>query len=82
VTLNRFRQFERLLPAERRVYATVTQVRADGTTMVQTPEGRAFRARGTGIPAGSKAFVLLRAGREPRLDGTAPALPAYQFSNL
>lgn len=80
--LNRYRQFERLIPRERRVYATVTQVRADGTTMVQTPEGRQFRARGDGVPAGSKVFVLLRSGRQPELDGTAPALPLSVFSNL
>ncbi|MFW6024077.1 MAG: hypothetical protein ACOC8P_00480 [Dichotomicrobium sp.] len=80
--MNRFRQFERLLPTERRVYAEVTSVRTDGTSIVQTPEGRVFRARGTGIPAGSKAFVLLPQGKQPRLDGTAPDLPMSEFTNL
>jgi len=79
---NRFRQFQRLLPTERRAYTTVMQVRADGTTIVQTPEGRTFRARGTGIPPGSKAFVFLRSGRQPVLDGTAPDLPLSIFDNL
>ena len=79
---NRFRQFQRLLPVERRVFATVVQIRADGTTIVQTPEGRIFQARGTGIPVGSKAFVFIRSGRPPQLDGTAPDLPLSIFSNL
>lgn len=80
--MNRFRQFQQLLPRERRVYTEVLQVRADGTTIVQTPEGRQLRARGQGIPVGSNAFVFLRSGRPPQLDGTAPSLPLSEFSNL
>ncbi len=80
--MNRFNQFRRLLPAERRIFGTVSQVRADGTTLVSTPEGRAYRAKGTGIPVGSKAFVFVRTGRRPELDGTAPNLPLSQFENL
>ena len=79
---NRFRQFRSLLPRETRVFAEITAVRADGTSQVQTPEGRSFRVRGTGIPVGSKAFVSIRSGRMPELDGTAPDLPLSNFANL
>jgi len=79
---NQYRRFRELLPTERRVYVTVVQVRGDGTTIVQTPEARTFRARGNGIPAGSNAFVKIRSGQQPELDGTAPSLPLSQFVNL
>lgn len=82
MALNRYREFLRLLPRERRAFAEVQQIRADGTSVVQTPEGRIFRVRGTGIPVGSKCFVFLRSGRQPVLDGTAPDLPLSQFDNL
>lgn len=80
--MNRYQQFRRLLPSERRVYGEVMQVRADGTTIVQTPEGRTLRARGGGVPPGNFAFVRIRSGRQPEMDGTAPALPVTQFDNL
>ena len=80
--MNRARQFQRLLPSERRVFAEVMQVRADGTTVVQTPEGRVFRAQGGGVPTGNKAFVRLSGDRRPQMDGPAPDLPLSSFTNL
>ena len=80
--MNRFKQFQRILPREARLFAEVIQVRADNTTIVRTPEGRQFRARGGGIPAGSNAFVFIRSGRQPEIDGTAPDLPLSEFTNL
>ena len=79
---NQYRRFRELLPTERRVFVTVTAVRADGTSIVQTPEGRSFRVRGTGIPVNSKAFVKIRSGQPPELDGPAPDLPLSVFVNL
>ena len=80
--MNRFKEFQRLLPTERRVYVTVTQVRADGTSIVQTPEGRVIRARGGGVAEGSNAFVILRSDRAPEMDGVAPSLPLSIFDTL
>lgn len=80
--MNRFRQFQRITGLDRRLYGTVIQIRADGTTIVQTPENRTIRARGTGIPVGSKAFVLIQPNRPPQLDGPAPDLPLSDFPNL
>ena len=80
--MNRFKQFQRLLTTERRVYGQVTQVRADGTTVVQLPDKRVLLVRGTGIPRWSYAFVRLGGDRMPQLDGVAPELPLTQFMNL
>lgn len=79
---NQYKRFQGLLPSQRRAYVTVVQVRADGTSIVQTPEARTFRARGGGVPAGSNAFVKLVSGQPPEMDGAAPSLPLSQFVNL
>lgn len=80
--MNRYAEFKRLLPTERRAFVTVVGVRADGTSVVQTPEGRNFRVRGVGIPVNSKAFVILRSDRQPQMDGPAPDLPLSVFDSL
>ena len=80
--MNRFRQFRRLLPTERRAVVTILQTRTDGTSIVQTPEGRTYRARGTGIQPGNKAYVLIRQGQAPELNGVAPDLPLTIIDTL
>ena len=83
--MNRYRQFERLLKTERRLAVTVNSVRADGTSVVETPEGRVLRVRnapGLGIPPGSKGIVRTRQGEQPVLEQTAPDLPVAHFTNL
>lgn len=70
---NLWRQFQQLLPSERRLYVEVVQVRGDGTSIVRTGDGRQFRAKGDGIPVGSHAFVV-----GDRIDGPAPDLPTTQ----
>jgi len=83
--MNRFRQFQRLVGTERRAIVTVNSVRADGTSVVETPEGRIMRVRnapGLGIPAGSKGYVRIRPGSQPELFQTAVDLPLVQFTNL
>lgn len=69
---NIWRQFEDILPSQRKLYTEVVQVRAsEGTSIVRTGEGRQFRVKGTGIPAGSFAYVI-----GDKIDGPAPALPS------
>lgn len=72
--INLFRQFRALLPNERRLYVEVVQVRANGRTIVRTPEGRQFSVSGSGVPVGSNGFVV-----GDRLDGSAPRLPISLF---
>lgn len=80
--MNRYRQFQRLVGQARRTVAEVVSVRADGTSVVQTPEGRIWRVQGGGVPAGSQAYIRFRPGEKPQIDGPAPDLPAVAFTNL
>lgn len=83
--MNRYRRFQRLVGIPREAIVTVNSVRADGTSVVQTPEGRIMRVRnapGLGIPAGSKGFVRFRPGQQPELYQAADDLPVTSFTNL
>lgn len=80
--MNRYRQFERLVGRARRTVAEVVSVRGDGTSVVQTPEGRVWRVQGGGRSPGSNAYIRFRPGEKPELAGPAPDLPTVQFTNL
>jgi len=81
--MNKFRQFQRLVGTERRIYATVASINSsDRTTTLATPENRFYVAEGTGIAIGQKAFIVIPVGGRPRLAGPAPDLQYAEFENL
>lgn len=80
--MNRYLRFQRLVGQSRLTRAEIMSVRPDGTSVVQTPEGRIWRVQGGGIPPGSFAYIRIRPGEQPRIEGAAPDLPLTVFDSL
>ena len=81
------RQWARLSRPEQRYRAEVTAQHADGTSTVQTADGRITRVRnqpGLNIPVGS--FCIVTTSRQPGdlpiILRSAPSLTLSQFHNL
>lgn len=58
----------------RAIYAQVIQTPSNGTTKLQSPDGRIYKARGTGIPVGSYALIV-----DGKLDRPMPAYGVQSF---
>jgi hypothetical protein len=80
-------QWNRLTRPEQRYRAEVTAQHADGTSTVQTSDGRITRVRnqpGLNVPVGSFCIVSTgrRPGELPVILRTAPSLVESQFHDL
>ncbi|BDD85918.1 hypothetical protein [Desulfofustis limnaeus] len=72
---NLWAKFKRLLPDSPLIIVTVESVdSATGTSMVTTAGGGAMRVFGTGVAAGSKAYV-----RDNTIIEAAPNLTHYEI---
>lgn len=71
---NAWSRFSRLLPTDPLLVGEILANHGDGTATVQPPAGGTMRVRGTGT-VGQNVYV-----RGGRIEGAAPALPAYDLS--
>lgn len=81
------RKWQRLTRPEKRYRAKVTAQHNDGTSTVQTSDGRITRVRnqpGLNIPVDSYCIVSTgaRAGELPVILRSAPSLTLSEFHNL
>lgn len=70
-----FGAFQALNPPEPESIVTMVAVHVDGTSTVQDIAGQQYKARGTSVPAGEKAFVKGRV-----ISGQAPNLPYEEIT--
>ena len=71
-TVNPWRRFQLLANRQSRVVATVRDVGANGTSVVELRDGTRIVVRGAGVEIGNKAYVV-----NGQIQGRAPNLPAY-----
>ena len=81
------RDWNRLTRPESRYRARVTAIHADGTSTVQTSDGRITRVRNQpGITVPVDSFAIISTGRQPgdlpTIMRAAPALTLSEFHNL
>lgn len=70
-TPNLWAAWQRLMPTDPRRVGTITTDHGDGTVTLSLPTGGTLRVLGTGT-VGAQVYT-----RSARLEGPAPALPAY-----
>lgn len=70
--MNPLKRLLELFPTSPLLTAQVLTVNADGTSTVEFPGGTTYRARGTSVAEGNRAFI-----RGGVIEGEAPNLPTF-----